>query len=174
MAIVKDDKRAKGMQPGDHFFHFNASQRKMKYYLSDGMLQWTCEARGDGETAEFTKNGSTPPGLYQLLSPEWIGEKDEDSKSLGRWFIRLAAIDAPVYTENKRTNIGIHGGGTGLASPLSDTQGWVTTLGCIRVQNIDLNRIAWAVQQASKSGKIVWLNIGWDAPERQVDISQYF
>lgn len=174
MAIQKDDKRAKGMQPGDHFFHFNASQRKMKYYLSSGMLQWMCEARGEGDTAEFTENGSTPPGLYQLMSPEWISVKDEDSLKMGRWFIRMNPIDAPVYVENKRSDIGIHGGGTGLPAPLAGSQGWMTTHGCIRVQNIDLNRIAWAVQQAGKAGSIVWLNVGWDAPEKQIDITQYF
>ena len=54
--------------------------------------------------------------------------------STGNWFI-------PVLNVPGRSHIGIHGGGTGLTDPFESSQGWVATVGCIRMQNEDLNTL---------------------------------
>jgi hypothetical protein len=162
MAIRSTDARTDQIREGDHIFSFNATERKLKYFLSNGMMQWFVEARGNGSATGFGTNGDTPPGLYQLMDPEWLSDKDRDARGLGRWFIPMKPAISSIYMENMRTNLGIHGGGSDLPSPLAGRQGWETTLGCIRVQNEDLNRVAYAVQRAIQTGSAAWLHVGWE------------
>jgi hypothetical protein len=128
MAIRSTDARTDSIRPGDHIFSFNATEQKLKYFLSSGMLQWAVEARGKGSVDGFGTNGDTPPGLYQLLQPLWLSEKEREARGLGRWFIPMQPAISNSYVENMRSNLGIHGGGTDLPSPLSNRQGWETTL----------------------------------------------
>ena len=91
---------------------------------------WSCEARG-----EAVGNGPIGPGVYQLGAPEFNDPGDtQDLTEMGPYFI-------PVNNVPGRGGIGIHGGGTGTAHPLAARQGWVVTLGCIRVQNEDLYHV---------------------------------
>lgn len=162
MAIRSTDARTDTIREGDHIFTFNATEKKLKYFLSNGMMQWFVEARGEGSKSGFATDGDTPPGLYQLMDPQWISVKDDHARAVGRWFIPMQPSISRTYVANNRTDLGIHGGGSHLASPLSNQQGWETTRGCIRVQNEDLNKIAYAVQRALKSGSSVWLHVGWE------------
>lgn len=162
MAIRSTDARTDAIRSGDHIFSFNATEQKLKYFLSSGMMQWAVAARGKGSTDGYGTNGDTPPGLYKLSEPAWISERDREANGLGRWFIPMLPAISNIYVENMRSNLGIHGGGTDLPNPLASRQGWETTLGCIRVQNEDLSRVAYAVQRALQSGSTAWLHVGWE------------
>lgn len=44
----------------------------------------------------------------------------------------------------------IHGGGSGLTNPYADRQGWVPTLGCARMQNVDGIEVAnWIIDNGN-------------------------
>jgi len=162
MTLRSTDARTDSIRSGDHIFSFNATEQKLKYFLSSGMLQWSVEARGAGSAKGFGTDGDTPPGLYKLLEPQWLSERERKARSLGRWFIPMEPSISKTYVDNKRKELGIHGGGSDLPSPLAGNQGWETTRGCIRVQNSDLNTIAYAVQRALQSGANAWLHVGWE------------
>lgn len=42
----------------------------------------------------------------------------------------------------------IHGGGSGLEDPFSPYQGWVPTLGCLRMQNQDGEQVAAMIEES--------------------------
>jgi hypothetical protein len=96
----------------------------------DGPTPWSCEAHG-----EAVGNGPLAPGTYTLGAPEYNDPGEtEDLQSMGPYFI-------PVLNTPGREAIGIHGGGSAAPHPLAAEQGWYVTLGCIRLQNIELYHV---------------------------------
>ncbi len=161
---------------GDVTLVFNATQQRLKCFHSDGMLQWSVDARGAGSQDDFRENGDTPPGIYALSTPEAIKPNEAEAKALGRWFIPMSATISRHYFLNKRKNIGIHGGGSDLRSPLAPRQGWETTKGCIRVQNTDLERVASTVSNTLAKGHGAWVHVMWfefDARGKPVSAQAY-
>jgi hypothetical protein len=147
--------------PNDAIFVFNGSANLLKYFHANGMMQWSIAARGVGSSADFGKNGSTPPGIYALLGPQQIPAHDEKARALGPWFVPLEPVVSPYYSHFRRTDIGVHGGGSDLPNPLATRQGWETTLGCIRLQNGDLRTFVSAVQMCKNKGFNAWITVQW-------------
>ena len=54
-----------------------------------------------------------------------------------------------IYTGDYRYR-DIHGGGSGLSNPYAPYQGWVPTLGCLRMQNADCDEVAsWIIKNGN-------------------------
>jgi hypothetical protein len=141
--------------------HFNAAFRQLRCHGGAGEFHWSVQARGEGEFSDQKrKNGNTPFGRYWCGTPEAISTGDENSKAFGPWFISL---EPEAGVAPGRTNLGIHGGGSDLASPLAARQGWETTYGCIRVQNEDLASVVKAIDFTAKMGGAVLLTVDWTA-----------
>lgn len=138
-----------GFKPGDSHLLVNDATERVKAFSYDGKLLWDvpCLARGQGADNSWDQTGEdTPPGLYKL------GQIYND---YGRY-----GVNAPcnretlaygwisfdlVELENQEAKVGragvmIHGGGTGCGWPgaWAPVQELRTTLGCVRMHNIDL------------------------------------
>ena len=147
--------------PNDAIFGFNGSANLLKYFHANGMMQWSIPARGVGSSADFGRNGNTPPGIYELLNPVEIHAHDSKAKALGPLFVPLEPFVVPYVNHFNRDNLGIHGGGSDLPNPLATKQGWETTLGCIRLQNGDLRNFVSAVQMHKTKGFRAWITVRW-------------
>jgi hypothetical protein len=145
----------------DAIFQFNGSANLLKYFHANGMMQWSISARGVGSRNDFDKNGNTPPGIYELGKPEEIPANDDDAKKLGPWFVPLQPAVVPFVSHYDRKDLGVHGGGSDLPSPLASKQGWETTLGCIRLQNEDLRKFVSAVQMYKTKNFKAWIMVQW-------------
>jgi RHS repeat-associated protein len=112
---------------------FDPSYNMMNVYDNAGNYLQSYEAHNAAGG-----KGYWPAGVYGLGVPrgprdEW---SDEENIGTGRWFI-------PAKTQPKgRSDLGIHGGGSCAEDPYAPTQTWCSTLGCIRVQNRDLEGLA--------------------------------
>ncbi len=105
--------------------------------LAPGSPAWSCEAHGE---AVAGSNGPLAPGTYVLgtptpVDPEDMLDGEASCRAMGPYFI-------PVNNTPGRVGIGIHGGGSAAVHPLNAQQGWFPTLGCIRLQNVDLYHVA--------------------------------
>ena len=147
--------------PNDAIFSFNGSANLLKYFHANGMMQWSISARGVGSSADFGRNGNTPPGIYELLRPVEIPANDEKAHALGPWFVPLEPVIVPYVSHFDRKDLGIHGGGSDLPNPLASRQGWETTLGCIRLQNGDLRNFVSAVQMCKNKNFRAWITVRW-------------
>ncbi len=161
MAIRSTDARTDPIRPEDTMFHFHADNESLKCYYGNGVLQWCVKARGVGSHRDFRVNGNTPPGLYELDRPQSISPRDEKAFALGAWFVPLKVFVSHDSVRYGRKDIGIHGGGSDLPQPLAPHQGWEATHGCIRVQNVDLPRVASSVSNALDNGNHAWLLVSW-------------
>ncbi|NDD59431.1 MAG: hypothetical protein EBZ47_09370 [Chlamydiae bacterium] len=105
-----------------------------------------------GDMSWMHKNGDTPEGTYKVIgyaggnSEEPAFPEKSNKSSYGTGFIWLTPVDgdAKELQENGSRNvneIGIHGGGSLLAAPFYDKQGWLNTQGCFRMQNGDVNQL---------------------------------
>lgn len=137
---------------------FDGTAKSLKVWAPDGTLLWQTEARNrtvaDGQLGHF---GNCPPGEFLLGTP--IGK---NTHAFGPFFIPV--LDYAGYhamLDFHRAGIGVHGGGSGLAQPLADNQGWCPTHGCVRLQNIALRHLVALVKGAqSKSGKVFFTVTG--------------
>lgn len=125
---------------------FNGIEQSLKCYNASGMLVFRCVARGDAVNDGFGHDGKCPPGSYALSAPS---ENVPATESEGLWFIPLTDPGG-FWKPNDRSEIGIHGGGSGLQNPQAPLQGWVPTYGCIRLQNIYLARVAQLVESGDR------------------------
>jgi hypothetical protein len=146
----------------DTHFVFNAGGHHLKCHDAKGNLRWQVRAIGYGTVGDYTKvGGNTPPGLYCCGVPEAISPDDKEKDSYGPWFVDLQEQEEQE-SKHGRAGIGVHGGGSGLPNPYTDTrQGWVKTLGCIRLQNEDLRRFVGSVQYTQSHGGTAWLSVSW-------------
>jgi len=140
---------------------FNAAFRQLRCHGGAGDFHWSIQARGEGEFSDQKrKHGNTPFGRYWCGTPEAIPKSHAKSLSFGPWFI---ALEPEEGVAPNRTELGIHGGGSDLPSPLADLQGWETTYGCIRVQNADLAHVVKAIDFTAKTNGAVLLTVDWTA-----------
>jgi hypothetical protein len=115
--------------------------------------------RNDAVRRWFGRWGWCPRGQYIAGAPS-----DLASVAFGMHFTPLYDVraDGPMAKEH-RSGIGIHGGGSGLANPLADRQGWKPTHGCLRVQNIDNEMLVRYIRRAQAAGNRVFVTVGGDA-----------
>ena len=143
------------MHPGDIHFVVSKSAQSLKLFNSHGNKEWECEARCWGQHRDWrSTNGDTPPGLYRIGT---IYDTSGETP-YGRWCIDLEDLENQE-TGNGRGGISLHGGGSGLPSPFSPHQGWVNAHGCVRVQNVDLERIVAMVKKVKASGHKAYLTV---------------
>lgn len=96
-------------------------------FISDLGETKTFECRSDfvqGYNESGQPRASLPLGTYYVSAEE---PPAEDCTEFGTFYI----------TTGDPRGRDIHGGGTGLEEPKADRQGWIPTLGCLRMQNID-------------------------------------
>jgi hypothetical protein len=129
-------------------FEFSFRQHSLKGFdaeTHDEVFQ--CEAHGESvecptlDPLFFGHYGLCPIGDYMLGTPRRNNPGDDEYIAEGSWFIPILDVH-DLWVPDGRSGLGIHGGGTGLADPFLPEQGWALTLGCIRLQNADLQRLA--------------------------------
>ena len=142
----------------DLYLDFNPSTRRM-IATSRGQVFFVCEARNDTvRPKQYGKWGHCPPGWYRVNAPVMT----PGSVKFGPAFLGLFDTIGPETAGMKRwkrAGIGIHGGGTGLPSPLASRQGWRSTLGCIRMQNADLSSLVSLVNWVRGRGGECWIRV---------------
>lgn len=143
------------MKPGDIHFVVSKEGRSLKLFEADGKSTWRCEARCFGQHSNWkATNGDTPPGLYVVGTIyDTQGEEPYGSHCLD-----LEDLEGQE-TGNGRAGISLHGGGSGLPDPFAPYQGWVNTHGCIRVQNVHLEKIVAMVRKCKYRGGKVYLTV---------------
>jgi len=153
-----------GEQKKGFDFHLvcNLRQRKAKLFNSAGKLLYSCPCRGEGQEGTFKWEGhptwtgwaqDTPPGVWDVGPVEWITTRSSADKPYGRVFVWLTPVSGEAARVN-RPGIGLHGGGSGLANPFADEQGWMITHGCVRFQNKHLEDLLSKCKINGKWGKI--------------------
>jgi hypothetical protein len=148
----------------DLHFMFHAGSHILKCFDAEGVLRWQVRAIGYGTVADYAKiGGNTPPGLYRCSGPQEIGPDDPDKDRYGPWFVDLVEQEEQE-SKHGRAGIGVHGGGTGLTKEdpyTSKRQGWLKTLGCVRLQNEDLRRFVASVSYTQHHGGSAWFSVSW-------------
>jgi RHS repeat-associated protein len=133
------------------------SNATLRLFSEDGhaLFEAAAAVRGKHQDRSW-KDGDTPFGAYLIA-----GRKDHDParQEYGSFFFPMEYIAGENvqfmerYGGNRdNAGIGIHGGGSGLVHPQVDRQGWVNTLGCIRLQNEDLGYLASQIEALKKNG----------------------
>lgn len=99
--------------------------------------------------------GRCPPGTFKLAAPV-----KTHAPAFGFWFVPVVDT-GPLgpMRQFKRRGIGIHGGGSGLADPYANEQGWVVTHGCLRSQNRALAVLVHHIQVCQSDGGTCWLTV---------------
>lgn len=148
---------------GKNDFHFVVGTRtyRMSLYTTSGKI-WEIDARTEGQLRNrAAQSGDTPLGLYLCgqITATRPDEPQSTWNSYGEYFVDLIGQDGQEGPGSGRDGIGVHGGGTGLSNSLAARQGWVPTLGCIRLQNQDLVRFVSVVRIAQGRGGKAWLSV---------------
>lgn len=122
-------------------------------------LVMLCPMKNDAVRRWFGRWGWCPRGEFICGAPS-----DLESAAFGFHFTPLFDVVAhgPMDQE-KRRGIGIHGGGSGLANPFGDSQGWAPTHGCLRVQNRDNEVLVRLIRTAQARGCKVYVTVGGKA-----------
>ena len=138
-----------GFKPGDSHLLVNDATERVKAFSYDGKLLWDvpCLARGQGADNSWDQTGEdTPPGLYKLGQiyndyGRYGVNAPRNRETLAYGWISFDLVEL----ENQEAKVGragvmIHGGGTGCGWPgaWAPVQELRTTLGCVRMHNIDL------------------------------------
>ena len=148
----------------DLYLDFSPASRRL-IVTSRGQVFLVAEARNDTvRPGQYGFFGHCPPGWFLVGPPV----ATPGSVKFGPAFLGLFDSQAGAGATGadgamkryRRAGIGIHGGGTGLRSPLASNQGWRATLGCIRMQNQDLRSLVSLVNWARGRGGKVWIRVG--------------
>jgi len=164
---------------------FNGASRLLKCFITgasaqghpDGLLHTLpCHDVGINDqyvTAGMDEYGSRckcPPGDYGVAAPMacatrnadgTVTRHNDDDAAYGCWFVPLLDTHGNEAAHG-RSGIGIHGGGSGLPDPFALQQGWYYTLGCLRLQNADLEQtLIPFIQYIQSHGGQVTLTVVW-------------
>lgn len=122
---------------------FSSETLRCKAFDAHGTLLFECEMHDAAVNGPgFGFRGRCPRGCYPLGTPV-----PKNDPGFGYWFI-------PVLDVPNREGIGIHSGGSDLAHPFAPHQGWEVTLGCLRVQGADLDKLVDLVHGYPGNAKI--------------------
>jgi hypothetical protein len=129
---------------------FNDETNRLSVWNADHQEILAVECRNRAAGGEgFGHNARCPRGDYGLGAP--VPTRDVP---FGWWFIPLEGEEA-----HGRAGIGIHGGGSGLRDSFADRQGWISTHGCLRTQNSDLDVLVGLIMSSQAAGGKVWLTV---------------
>lgn len=138
-----------GFKKGDVHLIMNDRAQSLTAWTFEGERLWVIPAmaRGQGRDDDWKNRGTDlPPGLYKLgqLYDDIgsVGVNPAYSKTLleyGWQFYQLIELEGQT-TKVGRDGFGVHGGGTKLGWPAAwaPNQPLVSTLGCCRIENINL------------------------------------
>jgi hypothetical protein len=164
---------------------FCGPQRELKIYLRNGELAGhksgllhllECHDVGinDGLLSDpYGSKCKCPPGDYAVGTPMpcatrnpdgSVTQHNADDRAYGCWFIPLADTEPDeAFAKHGRAGIGIHGGGSDLQDSFAPHQGWEYTLGCLRLQNQDLEHVLVPfINFVHSHGGAVKLSVVWD------------
>ncbi len=111
---------------------------------------WECrDAFVPGYNDEGLPRASLPDGVYDDVDAE-VYYPGEQPQMYGTFYI----------TTGDYRGRDIHGGGSGLSEPYAPYQGWVPTLGCLRMQNADGEELSNMIIEANEAGISVTLIVG--------------
>jgi hypothetical protein len=154
----------------DMYLDFDPNARRL-IVTRRGQVFLVAEARNDTvRPGQYGKWGHCPPGWYRLGPVVNTGR----SVKFGPHFVGLFDTTGSTGAGTRhvggmkrygRAGIGIHGGGTGLKSPLAPSQGWLRTLGCVRMQNSRLETLVELLRWTEGGGGTCWIRV---APNRAV------
>lgn len=166
---------------------FNGASRLMKIYIKgaepfgkpNGLLH-TLPCHDVGVNDQYVSSGidvygskcKCPPGTnYSVGVPMscatrnadgTVTKHNDDDAAYGCWFFPLGDSDQHSFSVHGRGGIGIHGGGSDLPDSFALHQGWEFTLGCLRLQNADLEQILVPfVNWIHAHGGTVSLDVVW-------------
>ena len=120
---------------------FEAGNNRLTIFSNEGNFLGQYDARN---LVTRDSKGQFPAGMYDFGEPR--GPRGKTRPDTGNWFV-------PILDVHGRSDMGFHGGGTGLKDPFASNQGWVKTQGCIRVQNQALEEIVRFIQQDIANNK---------------------
>lgn len=148
-----------GFKPGDTHLVVNAQTKTAKAYNFQGQKLWEIPCLAEGQDPNWRNNsGDTPPGLYKLGTLYDDYSRVGDRPSYDRTLIAYGwqtydMVDLEGNEDgNNRAGICLHGGGSanGWPNAWDARQILYATLGCLRIQNLDLvNRIYPLYQQGT-------------------------
>jgi predicted chitinase len=133
------------VKPGDSYLLVNDRDKDMEAYDHTGKLLWRIPCLASGQHSNWRqKNGDTPPGLYKIGQIYRDYEQNpkppqsDTAQSYGWYSFDLVELENQEAA-NGRAGIMIHGGGSACGWPgaWAERQTLHSTLGCIRVHNID-------------------------------------
>jgi hypothetical protein len=136
------------MKREEMHIEFSRSGEKLKIFDRNHELVFSCEARNRTVNPGEDHWGQCPLGNYGIGTPETI---DPPERAYGYYFTPLIDTNG-LWKFHHRAGIGVHGGGSDLADPFADRQGWEETLGCVRLANID-NKAFIGHVQASQTNQ---------------------
>jgi hypothetical protein len=144
-------KKQPPLKPGDHHLLADDRLKTLTAYTHDGKRLWSvpCLCRGQAGESEWTvTNSDTPPGLYLVGQVYRDYEQDPsatfsaDRRAYGWYSFDLLGQEGQEGPGSRygRDGIMIHGGGTACGWPgaWAPRQALHSTLGCIRLHNVDL------------------------------------
>ena len=169
------------MKNGDAHVIFNGPGRLLKFYLfGEAAPRHQFVAHDVGVNDALITAGEDvyghhckcPPGaMYVVGKPQQQAERlpdgtvkilADDAQAYGFWFTPINDDPNGDMKLHGRDGIGFHGGGSGLPDPFADNQGWVSTYGCIRLQNVDNAQLVDSIQFVQKNGGAVFLDVVWN------------
>jgi hypothetical protein len=136
------------VRAGDSYLLVNDRSQAMRGYDHAGRLLWTIPAlaRGQGADNEWRKRFTdTPPGLYKIgkvyadYDQNPRPARSDTAMSYGWYSFDMEDLEGQE-ARNGRAGIMLHGGGTAAGWPgaWAPRQRLFPTLGCIRIENIEL------------------------------------
>lgn len=129
-----------GMGSTDYHLKANAKTQTLKAWRGDGTFLWEIPCLATGQRAEWWLNGGdTPPSVYKL-GKLYNDRKDNCMTAPYGWlFFDMVDCDTTGQEDgentNQRSEIGMHGGGSGLSDPYAPLQPLRPTRGCLRLHN---------------------------------------
>ena len=110
--------------------HYDGLKLLLAYTRDDGSVYtYECHNQYEGGLNEYGEaRASLPNGVYSNAWAETYEMAMKNGPSYGCGYI---------HTGDSRGR-DIHGGGSSLEEPYADSQGWLCTYGCLRMQNKDV------------------------------------
>jgi hypothetical protein len=136
------------VKTGDSYLLVNDRDEDMEAYDHSGQFLWKIPAlaRGQGADTDWSHNSTdTPPGLYKLGTLYADYEQNpnppcsDTAMAYGWYSFDMVELEGQEVTVG-RAGIMLHGGGSACGWPgaWQPRQSLHTTLGCVRIHNIEL------------------------------------
>jgi GH24 family phage-related lysozyme (muramidase) len=128
-----------GFKQGDYHLVMSDVTEQMSAFDSDGKKLWTIPALAKGVNGEDYRytGADTPPGIYKLGVVYRDIETGNLDPAYGWYTFDMEDLEGQE-TNNGRSGICLHGGGSRAENPQDPYQELLPTYGCVRVHNQDL------------------------------------